>query len=290
MVIIVDSGSTKADWCIVEDGFVLSNVTTQGISPVHQSSEAIVEIVRKQLFVDTTFCQTLNQCLPEKHINAYFYGSGCIKELVRPLKAILEEAFSEYNVNFHVYNDLLGAARATCGIEPGIACILGTGANSCLFDGKEIVQNTPPLGYILGDEGSAAYIGKRFLSDCLKDIAPAQLVNDFFEYINLSPDEIMSAIYDHSLPSNTLSVYSRFLMDKLDQDYVYRLVRHAIDAFFRRNVLQYDYEGKTVCFVGSNACAYSGVLTEVADSYNIKIKKIAPSSMPGLVKYHSTDR
>ena len=130
MVIIVDSGSTKADWCIVEDGFVLSNVTTQGISPVHQSSDVIVEIVRKQLFVDTTFCQTLSQCSSEKHINAYFYGSGCIKELVQPLKAILEEAFSEYNVNFHVYNDLLGAARATCGIEPGIACILGTGANS----------------------------------------------------------------------------------------------------------------------------------------------------------------
>lgn len=100
----------------------------------------------------------------------------------------------------------------------------------------------------------------------------------------------MSSVYDHSLPSNTLSVYSRFLMDKLDQDYVYQLVRHGIDAFFRRNVLQYDYEGKTVCFVGSNACAYSGVLTEVAASYGIKIKKIIPSSMPGLVKYHSADR
>lgn len=145
------------------------------------------------------------------------------------------------------------------------------------------MKNVRSLGYILGDEGSAAYIGKRFLSDCLKDIAPAQLVNDFFEYINLSPDEIMSAIYDHSLPSNTLSVYSRFLMDKLDQDYVYRLVRHAIDAFFRRNVLQYDYEGKTVCFVGSNACAYSGVLTEVADSYNIKIKKSHQARCQGLL-------
>ena len=146
------------------------------------------------------------------------------------------------------------------------------------------MKNVRSLGYILGDEGSAAYIGKRFLSDCLKDIAPAQLVNDFFEYINLSPDEIMSAIYDHSLPSNTLSVYSRFLMDKLDQDYVYRLVRHAIDAFFRRNVLQYDYEGKTVCFVGSNACAYSGVLTEVADSYNIKdLKKSHQARCQGLL-------
>ena len=152
----------------------------------------------------------------------HFYGAGCTS----PEKKKIVEAslVAQFKTPVTVESDLLGAARGLLINEAGIACILGSGSNSCYYDGRAIVKNVRSLGYILGDEGSAAYIGKRFLSDCLKDIAPAQLVNDFFEYINLSPDEIMSAIYDHSLPSNTLSVYSRFLMDKLDQDYVYRLV------------------------------------------------------------------
>ena len=154
MIIVVDSGSTKADWCISEDGRALISVTTQGISPVHLSDKAIRDVVETQLFANAAFCDLLIQGSTAGKIEAYFYGSGCIKEMVQPMEAILEEAFAEYNVHFNVYNDLLGAARAACGITPGIACILGTGANSCLYDGKQIVENTPPLGFILGDEGS----------------------------------------------------------------------------------------------------------------------------------------
>lgn len=279
MKIIADSSASRTEWALVDGATVVEHAFTKGLNPFFHTRRDISHSIRLEL---------PEAFFKRRWERIHFYGAGCMS----PEKKKIVEAslVAQFKTPVTVESDLLGAARGLLINEAGIACILGSGSNSCYYDGRAIVKNVRSLGYILGDEGSAAYIGKRFLSDCLKDIAPAQLVNDFFEYINLSPDEIMSAIYDHSLPSNTLSVYSRFLMDKLDQDYVYRLVRHAIDAFFRRNVLQYDYEGKTVCFIGSNACAYSGVLTEVADSYNIKIKKIAPSSMPGLVKYHSTDR
>lgn len=279
MKIIADSSASRTEWALVDGATVVEHVFTKGLNPFFHTRRDISHSIRFEL---------PEAFFKRRWERIHFYGAGCTS----PEKKKIVEAslVAQFKTPVTVEGDLLGAARGLLINEAGIACILGSGSNSCYYDGRAIVKNVRSLGYILGDEGSAAYIGKRFLSDCLKDIAPAQLVNDFFEYINLSPDEIMSAIYDHSLPSNTLCVYSRFLMDKLDQDYVYRLVRHAIDAFFRRNVLQYDCEGKTVCFVGSNACAYSGVLTEVADSYNIKIKKIAPSSMPGLVKYHSTDR
>lgn len=278
MIIIADSSASRTEWALVEYGKIVEHAFTKGLNPFFHTRRDISHSIRLEL-PEIFFKRRW------EHI--FFYGAGCLSTAKK--KIVEASLVAQFKTPVTVESDLLGAARGLLVHEPGIACILGSGSNSCYYDGVTIQQNVRSLGYILGDEGSAAYIGKQFLSDCLKNIAPEHLRNSFYEYIHLSPDEIMSSIYGNSLPSNALSVYSRFLMDKLDMDYVYNLIYMGIKAFFDRNVVQYDYAGKTVCFVGANACSYSGVLTEVASTYGIEIKKILPSSMGGLVKFHSQD-
>lgn len=279
MRIIADSSASRTEWALVEEGRIVEHAVTKGLNPFFNTRRDISHIIRLEL-PEAFFKRRW------EHI--YFYGAGCLSA---GKKKIVEASLvAQLKTPVTVESDLLGAARGLLLHEPGIACILGSGSNTCYYDGSAIVKNVRSLGYILGDEGSAAYIGKLFLSDCLKNIAPEPLREMFYEHIHLTPDELMSSIYDHSLPSTTLSMYSRFLMDKLSMDYVYHLVYTSIKTFFERNVLQYEYHDKNVCFVGSNACAYSEVLTEVAAIYGIEIKKILASSMPGLVKFHSVNR
>ena len=281
MILIADCGSTKTDWCVTENKKVVRQVFTCGMNAVMLTEEEMRARIAGELVPEIGD-------LKDKIEAVYFYGAGCIAPDVcaNVANAIRENIPAPV---IEVHTDLLAAARALCGHKPGIACIMGTGSNSCYYDGKQIVKNVRSLGFVLGDEGSASYIGKRFVSDCLKDIAPEQLRNSFYEYINKTPDEIMTSIYENTLPGNMLSVYSRFLMDKLEMDYVYDIVYSSINDFFTRNVAQYNYRDLNVCFVGSNACAYSGVLNEVAKKFGINIRKILPSSVPGLVHYHATN-
>lgn len=276
MKIIADSSASRTEWVLVDGLNVIEHAFTCGLNPFFHTRRDISHSVRLEL---------PEAFFKRRWDHVYFYGAGCLS--TEKKKTVEASLVAQFKTPVTIESDLLGAARGLLVNEAGIACILGSGSNSCYYDGRSIVKNVRSLGYILGDEGSAAYIGKLFLSDCLKNIAPEHLRNEFYEYIHLNSDEIMSSVYNNSLPSNTLGTYSRFLMDKTDQDYVYNLVHNSIKAFFERNVLQYDYKDKVICFVGSNACSYSGILNDVADSYGIKIKKIVPSSMSGLVKYHS---
>lgn len=278
MKIIADSSASRTEWVLVDGNTVVEHAFTKGLNPFFQSRRDISHSIRLEL--PEVF-------LKKRWEHIYFYGAGCANT---DKKKIVEASLvAQFKTPVTVESDLLGAARGLLINEPGIACILGSGSNSCYYDGKQIVKNVRSLGFVLGDEGSASYIGKRFVSDCLKDIAPEQLRNSFYEYINKTPDEIMTSIYENTLPGNMLSVYSRFLMDKLEMDYVYDIVYSSINDFFTRNVAQYNYRDLNVCFVGSNACAYSGVLNEVAKKFGINIRKILPSSVPGLVHYHATN-
>lgn len=278
MKIIADSSASRTEWVLVDGNTVVEHAFTKGLNPFFQSRRDISHSIRLEL--PEVF-------LKKRWEHIYFYGAGCANT---DKKKIVEASLvAQFKTPVTVESDLLGAARGLLINEPGIACILGSGSNSCYYDGKQIVKNVRSLGFVLGDEGSASYIGKRFVSDCLKDIAPEQLRNSFYEYINKTPDEIMASIYENTLPGNMLSVYSRFLMDKLEMDYVYDIVYSSINDFFTRNVAQYNYRDLNVCFVGSNACAYSGVLNEVAKKFGINIRKILPSSVPGLVHYHATN-
>ena len=278
MKIIADSSASRTEWVLVDGNTVVEHAFTKGLNPFFQSRRDISHSIRLELS---------EAFLKKRWEHIYFYGAGCANT---DKKKIVEASLvAQFKTPVTVESDLLGAARGLLINEPGIACILGSGSNSCYYDGKQIVKNVRSLGFVLGDEGSASHIGKRFVSDCLKDIAPEQLRNSFYEYINKTPDEIMTSIYENTLPGNMLSVYSRFLMDKLEMDYVYDIVYSSINDFFTRNVAQYNYRDLNVCFVGSNACAYSGVLNEVAKKFGINIRKILPSSVPGLVHYHATN-
>ena len=278
MKIIADSSASRTEWVLVDGNTVVEHAFTKGLNPFFQSRRDISHSIRLEL---------PEAFLKKRWEHIYFYGAGCANT---DKKKIVEASLvAQFKTPVTVESDLLGAARGLLINEPGIACILGSGSNSCYYDGKQIVKNVRSLGFVLGDEGSASYIGKRFVSDCLKDIAPEQLRISFYEYINKTPDEIMTSIYENTLPGNMLSVYSRFLMDKLEMDYVYDIVYSSINDFFTRNVAQYNYRDLNVCFVGSNACAYSGVLNEVAKKFGINIRKILPSSVPGLVHYHATN-
>ena len=183
MRLIADSGSTKTDWVLTIEKGVERRFHTQGINPFHQSEESILTILREELV-------TQLPALDAEELSIAFYGSGVRPELEPVMERLLRTALPTATA-VEAHSDLLGAARAVCGHREGIACILGTGANSCLYDGLRIVSNTPPLGYILGDEGSGAVLGIRFLNALYKGFLPATVVNDFQEDMKLSMADVI---------------------------------------------------------------------------------------------------
>jgi len=185
-----------------------------------------------------------------------------------------------------VWGVLLGAARGLFAGGPGLACILGTGSNSCLYDGNEIEKTVAPLGFILGDEGSGAYMGKRMIADMLKGLAPKELTEAFFEKNNVTPNMLLDEVYTNKLPSKRLSQYSAFLRENLENSYCYRLVYNAFMDFFTRNIISYDYAEMPLSFVGSVCVMYQPILIKAASDFGVGVKKIIPNSMPGLVAYH----
>lgn len=276
MKIIADSSSTRTEWVLIDGDKVIERAFTQGLNPYFQTRREISHVIRLEL-PDTFFRRRW------EHV--YFYGAGCAN--VEKTKIMEMSLVAQFKTPVTVESDLLGAARGLLVKEPGLACILGTGSNSCYYDGEKIVKNVRPLGFILGDEGSGAYLGKVFLSDCLKGIAPRNISDSFFEKYKVSPDEIMDAVYTNSLPNRTLSAYSYFLSECLDSEYVYQLVYDAFMNFFTRNISAYSYKNLPICFVGAMATTYADILKKVAADFGVEISKIVQSSMPGLIKYHS---
>lgn len=276
MKIIADSSSTRTEWVLVDGDKVVEQAFTQGLNPYFQSRREISHSIRLEL-PDSFFRRRW------EHV--YFYGAGCAN--AEKTKVMESSLVAQFKTPVTVESDLLGAARGLLVREPGIACILGTGSNSCHYDGAKIVKNVRPLGFILGDEGSGAYLGKHFLSDCLKGIAPTALGEMFYEQFKVSPDEIMDAVYTNPFPNRSLSAYSTFLAQHLDDEYVYHTVYSAFMKFFTRNVSAYRYGELPLCFVGATATTYSEILKKVASDFGVEISKIVDNSMPGLVKFHA---
>ena len=194
---------------------------------------------------------------------------------------------AQFKTPIEIQSDLLAAAHGLLKNEAGIACILGTGSNSCLYDGQKIIKNIKSGGYILGDEGSGAALGRKFLSDILKNLAPEALTNAFFEEQEYTLDEIMDFVYNQPLPNRFLSTISRFLENYTHLEYVHNQITNNFKRFFTRNICQYDYTNYPICFVGSQAYNYADILREVAAGFGIKIDVIEDSAMNGLIEYHS---
>lgn len=276
ITLIAESSTTRTEWSLVEGGDVLEHAYTMGLNPFFMTRREISHSIRLELPPDF-FKRRWN--------HVYFYGAGCSGP--QKNKIIEASLVAQFKTPVTVMSDLLGAARGLLVREPGLACILGTGSNSCFYDGREIVKNVPALGFILGDEGSGASLGRVFLGDALKGLAPKELTDAFFDKYKVTRAEVLDAVLNNPAATRNLRHYSFFLSEHLDNPYVHDMIAGEFRRFFERNVSQYDYKNYPVSFVGSVATTYSQILLEVAHDFGATIRKILLSSMPGLVAYHS---
>ena len=281
MILIADSGSTKTDWCLCNEGIVLQSIQTQGINPYHQPEEVI-----EQVLIDELLPQLTLQAEDQSSLPVIFYGAGCANATAcKRVEEVIGKVLGVTDIT--VYSDLLGAARALCGHDEGIACVLGTGSNSCLYDGEKIVANIPPLGYILGDEGSSAVLGRRLVGNCLKNQLPESLREEFLAEYGLTQEIILEKVYRQPLANRFLASLTPFLSKHRDVPEVHILLVDSFTDFFVRNVKQYRRPWLPVHFVGSIANAFGKELKEAAESLGMELGTILQSPMEGLVKYHS---
>lgn len=277
MILIADSGATKTDWRLVHSRQDIRSFQTSGFNPFFVDSLHINKEVEKELvpYIDS------------RHVKeVFFYGAGCTAvEQCIVVEDGLKPIFPEARIN--IENDLLGAARALCGHHEGIACILGTGSNSCFFDGKKIIENVPSLGYILGDEGSGAHIGKKLLGEILSLSAPGDIRELFSKKYNYSRTDILTHLYRRELPSRFLASFITFVKENISNPYIHALVHDAFDNFFKAQILKYQrFSEVSVCCTGSVAFYLADILKEVGKEQGIEIKNIVQSPINGLIEYH----
>ena len=287
-ILIADSGSTKTDWCLADEQGPLARIATQGINPIHQSDEQIAAILDKEIPGDF-----LGKNSGVGHV--YYYGAGALPTVAPRLKQLLTKTFVDSQSSgtngetmVSVAGDLLGAARALFGVEEGIACILGTGSNSGLYNGREIARNTPPLGYILGDEGSGAVMGRLFFGSLCKGLLPSELLEDYRQQTGFDTADIIQKVYREPLPNRFLAQTTRFIHQHLQEEEVCKLVVDNFRAFFRRNIVQYERRDLPVRVIGSVAFHFSEQLICAAEKEGFAVDRVEQSPMAGLVAYHTS--
>ncbi|MCI6161278.1 MAG: ATPase [Prevotellaceae bacterium] len=280
-ILIADSGSTKTHWAIVQNGKIIAKIKTQGIHPVYQSRKTIKEILHTELLGALPNGNTEQHILDE----VYFYGTGCRNEWTGSMKDILSEIFP-HTSKIETASDLLGAARSVCGHQPGIACILGTGSNSCIYDGKDIVENIPPLGYVLGDEGSGAVLGKLFFNALFKGDLSLEIKEDYLRWSGLTYTDIINKVYGQPLANRFLATASLYISEHLDSTALRNLVTANFRDFFQKNIRKYNYQNLPIGFVGSIAYVYASILKEVLAEEGCLLSQIVKSPIEGLVAFH----
>jgi glucosamine kinase len=275
-ILIADSGSTKCEWRLAgvrkkESYF------TQGMSPYFLNAQQMHDVIIKEL---------LPQLKKEKPTEIHFYGTGNKNpENAKRTKRVLEGVFKEADVT--VDHDLMGIARAVCGRDRGIACILGTGSNSCYYNGKKIVRNSPGLGYVLGDEGSGAYLGKKIIQYYLYDIFEKELHDKFYNKYKLDASQILENVYQKPLPNRYLASFTMFLSENRGHYMIENILEDGLNDFFYNHISRYPESTKyPVHFVGSIAYYFKDVVLGLCDWYGMEAGRILKSPMEGLVEYH----
>ena len=278
MILIADSGATKTDWSLLSESGAVTIFNTQGISPHYQTSEEIAATVRTELLPQ------LQGIIPSQ---IFFYGTGCSSDKSKEIVAQgLRSVFPE--TESMVDHDLIAAARALCGREEGIACILGTGSNSCHFKDGKIAHNVPNLGFILGDEGSGGYLGKRLIQAFLNLELPTELHDKFKATYNLTHEEIIHTVYTKPFPNRYLATFAKFLGEHRKHPFIARLIYTGINDFFVKNITRYkEHQTLPVHFLGSIAYHFIAELNAIAASHNVTIGRILKTPMEGLIEYHS---
>jgi len=279
IILIADSGSTKTDWVLCNGSIIIKRVKTQGLNPTIQSSDEILAVLKAELAdnIDTTAPQKI-----------FFYGAGCAYDTANNrMKQALEAVFTTKEIE--IYSDLLASARALCGHEEGIACILGTGSNSCLYDGKNIIDNTPSMGYILGDEGSGAHLGRQLVSDCVKKQLPKAIREKFMQEYNLDVATILERVYHTPLPNRWLASLTPFIQENKKNAEVHTMLKHCFTQFFQRNVMVYRRSWLPIHISGGIGMNFSEEIRETAESLGLSVGNIVESPMEGLIKFHSNN-
>ncbi len=281
MILIADCGSTKIDWCLLNGKEKVAQIFTTGMNALLMTQEEMTQRIADELMPNIANYEVTE---------IYYYGAGIISDeikshVINALKANIPSA-----TKIEVDSDLLAAARALCGRKPGIACILGTGSNSCYYDGEKVVDNVSPLGYILGDEGSGAVLGKLLVGDVLKKQLPEHLCEKFLKEYNLDRNKIIDAVYRKPAANRFLAQFAPFLEHNIEEPSIHRIVLHSFIDFFVRNVENYDNYKELPCnFVGSIALLEKATLLEAAKSQGITVGNIIQDPMEGLIKFHSTE-
>ncbi|MBC7948646.1 MAG: N-acetylglucosamine kinase [Chitinophagaceae bacterium] len=277
--LIADSGATKAEWCLVNKKQT-KTVFTQGISPYFLNTEQIIELLTKEL----------KPSLGKTQVDeVYYYGTGCANpNNARLVKKAIKKIFPEAVVD--VNHDLMAAARAVCGNEKGIACILGTGSNSCYFDGKKVVKNSPGIGYVLGDEGSGAYLGKRVLQYYLYNTFDEDLRARFDATYVTNNVEILENVYKKPLANRYLASFARFLAENRGHYMVENIIEDGLNDFFFNHLCKYrETWTLPVSFVGSIAFGFKDVLKDLCSAYEFDLGTVIKNPMIGLIEYHRED-
>lgn len=285
MKLIVDSGSTKTDWCFADSSDVYILVHTDGINPVVQSYDEILSVVQEQM-LPRAKQQSLDLASLEE---VYFYGAGCTPELRSVVEKALRVVVGE-KPSVYVDSDLLAAARALCGTDSGIACILGTGSNSCYYDGERIQEHTPALGYILGDEGSGAVLGRNFINGILKGTLSQNLRDEFLEEYQTSQADIIDKVYHSATPNRFLASLSKFILAHIDDECLEALVVRNFENFIISNIRNYSEAKPVINAVGSVAFLYRKQLEQAAMSQGYELGKILKSPLEGLLDYHFANK
>lgn len=275
--LIADSGATKAEWCLLING-KRKTIITQGFSPYFLNTEQIVDLLLKEL-------------KPElKNIKVdevFYYGTGCSNPAnAKSVQKAIKKVF--VNAKTDVQHDLMAAARALCGRKKGIACILGTGSNSCYYNGKKIVKNSPGLGYVLGDEGSGAFLGKKVVQYYLYDTFDEELRGRFNATYNTTAAEILENVYKKPLPNRYLAGFTKFLADNRDHFMIENIIEDGLNDFFFTHLCKYkEVWNMPVNFAGSVAFGFKDVLQQLCNSYEFELGSVMKNPMEGLVEYHS---
>ena len=278
MKLIIDCGSTKADWVILNGNNIVSSFNTEGFNPNYSDKNTISSIV-----LSNTSYKTYIQDITE----VYFYGTGCGN---KDNCDIIEEIFKSIFINAEIYvtHDLMAACHALFGDKKGIACILGTGSHSCHYDGNEIINKAVSLGYIIGDEGSGNHIGKQLLRDCFYNKMPKELSEKFEKEYDINITSAIDNIYHKAQTSRYLASFSKFAYENKEHDYIKAICSKCFDEFIEYFILRYETsKDLEIGFVGSIAYYFQDILNKRLENQGLKISKIVKNPIEGLIEYHS---
>lgn len=278
-VLIADSGSTKTQWCLIRDG-KKKMIKTQGISPYFLNDEGLKNILEGEL---------VKKAGATEVDEIFYYGTGCGNpENVAMLKRGLKNVFKKSKIT--VDHDLNGAARALCGTDKGIACILGTGSNSGFYNGKKIMKNSPGLGYVLGDEGSGTYLGKKVVQYYMYNTFDAELMEKFDQKYTHTRSEILDSIYKKPMPNRYLAAFSEFLAENRGHFMIENIIEDCMNDFFFNHIFKFRESWTLpIHFTGGVAYCFRDVLKQMCSDFELSLGNITNDPMQGLIKYHTLE-